>query len=249
MRCRADGKLNQRPKALTAEWTKDSSFATSLAQVRRSAETTGAKMQKRITKNLPAIAAALLIAAFMTGCTSGSKIRSDFDRGADFSQYQTYNFYADAGPERTNYQSLFSQYMVTAITKEMDVRGYKKSDDPDLLVNFNAVLRDKTKVTTRSAPVSYGGYYGYRRGYYDPWFGYSHSYATETHVSEYTEGTLNIDLVDAKNKKMVWEAVAVGRVREETLRNLEPAVMNAVPRLFEMYPYRAGEAAPNYSQQ
>ncbi len=206
-------------------------------------------MRKRITKSFLAIAATLLIAAFITGCASGSKIRSDFDRNADFSQYQTYNFYADAGPESTNYQSLFSQHMVTAITKEMDARGYEKSHNPDLLVNFNAVLRDKTKVTTRPAPVSYRGYYGYRRGYYDPWFGYSHSWATETHVSEYTEGTVNIDLVDAKNKKMVWEAVAVGRVREETLRNLEQAVMEAVPRYFETYPYRAGEAAPNYSEQ
>ncbi len=206
-------------------------------------------MRKRITKSFLAIAATLLIAAFITGCASGSKIRSDFDRNADFSQYQTYNFYTDAGPESTNYQSLFSQHMVTAITKEMDARGYEKSHDPDLLVNFNAVLRDKTKVTTRPAPVSYRGYYGYRRGYYDPWFGYSHSSATETHVSEYTEGTVNIDLVDAKNKKMVWEAVAVGRVREETLRNLEQAVMEAVPRYFETYPYRAGETAPNYSEQ
>lgn len=195
------------------------------------------------------MAAALLIAANMTGCATGAKIRSDYDRSADFSQYQTYNFYADAGPESTNYQSLFSQHMVTAITNEMDARGYEKSDDPDLLVNFNAVLRDKTKVTTRQAPVSYRGYYGYRGGYYDPWFGYSHSNATEMHVSEYTEGTLNIDLVDAKKKKLVWEAVAVGRVREETLRNLEQAVMEAVPRFFETYPYRAGEATPIYSER
>ena len=206
-------------------------------------------MRKSFNKNLPTIAAALLIATLMTGCASTQKIRSDFDRDADFSRFQTYNFYTDAGPESTNYQSLFSQYMVSAISKEMDARGYEKSDDPDLLVNFNAILRDKTKVTTRPAPVSYGGYYGYRRSYYDPWSGYSHSYATETHVSEYTEGTLNIDLVDAKNKKMVWEAVAVGRVREETLQNLEQAVMEAVPRFFETYPYRAGEAAPIYSQQ
>ena len=203
-------------------------------------------MCKRITTNLPAIAAALLITTFMIGCASGAKIRSDFDRDTDFSQYQTYNFYADAGPEHTDYQSLFSQHMVTAITKEMDARGYEKSDDPDLLVNFNAFLRDKTKVTTRSAPVSYGGYYGYRRGYYDPWFGYSHSYATETHVSEYSEGTINIDLVDAKKKKLIWEAVGVGRVNEKTLRNVEQAVMDAVPRFFETYPYRAGEAAPIY---
>ncbi len=206
-------------------------------------------MRKRITKKLPAIAAALLIAACLTGCASGSEIRSDFDRNAAFSQYHTYNFYTDAGPESTNYQSLFSQHMVTAINKEMDARGYEKSDDPDLLVNFNAVLRDKTKTTTRPAPVSYRGYYGYRGGYYDPWFGYSHSSATETHVSEYTEGTVNIDLVDAKKKKLIWEAVAVGRVREETLRNLEQAVMEAVPRFFETYPFRAGEAAPIYLEQ
>ncbi len=198
---------------------------------------------------MPAIAAALLIATLMTGCASSPKIRSDFDHNATFSQYHTYNFYMDAGPESTNYQSLFSQYMLTAITKEMDARGYEKSDDPDLLVNFNAVLRDKTKITTRPAPVSYRGYYGYRGGYYDPWFGYSHSSATETHVSEYTEGTVNIDLVDAKKQKLIWEAVAVGRVREETLRNLEQAVTEAVPRFFETYPFRAGEAAPIYSEQ
>ncbi len=203
----------------------------------------------RTTKNLPTITAALLIAAFTIGCASGSNIRSDFYRNADFSQYHTYNFYADAGPESTNYQSLFSQHMVTAITKEMNARGYEKSDDPDLLVNFNAVLRDKTKVTTRPASASYRGYYGYRSGYYDPWFGYSHSYATETHVSEYTEGTVNIDLIDVKKKKLIWEAVSVGRVREETLRNLEQAVMDAVPRFFETYSFRAGEAAPIYSQQ
>ena len=199
--------------------------------------------------NLPAIAAVLLIATLMTGCASGSKIRSDYDRNADFSQYRTYNFYTGAGPESTNYQSLFSQHMVAAITKEMDARGYEKSDDPDLLVNFNAVLRDKTKVTTRPAPVSYRGYYGYRGGYYDPWFGYSHSLATEIHVSEYTEGTVNIDLVDVKKKKRVWEAVAVGRVHDKTLRNLEQAVMEAVPRFFNTYPYRAGEATPIYSER
>ena len=131
----------------------------------------------------------------------------------------------------------------------MDARGYEKSADPDVLVNFNAVLEDKTKVTTRSAPVSYRGYYGYRGSYYDPWYGYSHSLATETHVSEYTEGTVNIDLVDAREKKLIWEAVAVGRVREETLQNLEQAVTEAVPRFFATYPFRAGEAAPIYSQQ
>ena len=45
-----------------------------LPQVRRSVATTRTKMRKRITMNLPAIATALLIAAFMTGRASRSKI-------------------------------------------------------------------------------------------------------------------------------------------------------------------------------
>lgn len=187
-------------------------------------------------------AALLLAAASMTGCASG-KLRSDYDRTSDFSQYSTYNFYEDAGPDTTEYQSLFTQYMIAAITREMESRGYIKSDNPDLLVNFNAILQDKTKVTTSPAPTyGIGGYYGYRRGFYDPWMGYG--YATETHVSQYTEGTFNIDLVDAENRKLVWEAVGVGRVSQKDLENLEEAVMNGVPRFFARYPFVAGSGTP-----
>lgn len=187
-------------------------------------------------------AALLLAAASMTGCASG-KLRSDYDRTSDFSQYSTYNFYEDAGPDTTEYQSLFTQYMIAAITREMESRGYTKSDNPDLLVNFNAILQDKTKVTTSPAPTyGIGGYYGYRRGFYDPWMGYG--YATETHVSQYTEGTFNIDLVDAENRKLVWEAVGVGRVSQKDLENLEEAVMNGVPKFFARYPFVAGSGTP-----
>ena len=195
-------------------------------------------------KNAIAIVTLLLTAGSMTGCASG-KLRSDYDKTADFSQYNTYNFYEGAGPESTEYQGLFSQYVRRAVDIEMQKRGYSKSDDPDLLVNFNAILEDKTRVTTTPAPTfGVGGYYGYRSGFYDPWFGYG--YATETHVSQYTEGTFNIDLVDPARKQLVWEAVGVGRVTESTLENLEEVVMEAVPKYFAEYPFVAGSgtAAP-----
>jgi len=185
----------------------------------------------------------LLFAVFaaMAGCTS-NPIRSDYDPTADFSQYRTYNFFADAGPDSTQYQSFFSRYMMAAISREMEARGYEKSDNPDLLVNFNAILEDKTDVRTTPAP-SYGmGYYGYRGGFYDPWGGYG--YATETHVSQYTEGTFNIDLVDAKRKQLVWEAVGVGRISKDTMENLEERVNEGVPKFFETYPFVAGSGTP-----
>ena len=178
----------------------------------------------------------------LASCSSGAQIISDYDHSAPFGSYKTYNFMEGAGPEAEGYQSFFSQYMVAAITIEMEQRGYTKSDDPDLLVNFNAILQDKTKVTTSPAPMMGGGYYGYRGSHYGGWGGYG--YATETHVSQYTEGTFNIDIIDAKKHQLVWEAVGVGRVTEKKLANLEENIMQGVPKFFSLYPYRAGDPIP-----
>jgi hypothetical protein len=186
------------------------------------------------------VASLLVLAMTSSGCASDN-IRSDYDPSADFSQYTTFNFFQDAGPEDTNYQSFFSKYMVAAITREMELRGYALSDNPDLLVNFNAILREKTDVRTTPAP-SYGGYYGYRGGFYDPWMGYG--YAQETHVSQYTEGTFNIDLVDARKKKLVWEAVGTGRISQKLLEELEERVNIGVAKYFAKYPFTAGSNVP-----
>ena len=191
------------------------------------------------------VAGVLLLATGMSGCATDN-IRSDYDPTADFSRYSTFNFFEDAGPESTNYQSFFSKYMVAAITREMQARGYTLSGDPDILINFNAVLREKTDVRTTPAPM-YGCYYGYRGGFYDPWMGYG--YAQETHVSQYTEGTFNIDLVDARQKKLVWEAVGVGRITEKLLENLEERVNAGVAKAFAKYPFVAGSGTPQPTEK
>lgn len=187
--------------------------------------------------------AVLLLAISFAGCSGGRDIRSDYDPAIDFSAYKTYNFVEGAGPDYGNYQSFFSKYVVAAIEVEMENRGYIKSDNPDLLVNFNANLQDKTKVTT--SPSMNSGYYGYRGaggyggyGGYGAWGGYG--YGTDTHVSQYTEGTFNIDLIDAARHQLVWEAVGVGRVTDKTMENIEATVKEAIPEYFASYPFTAG---------
>jgi len=182
----------------------------------------------------------LLIGYAVSGCSSNN-IRSDYDRDANFGAYKTYNFFEGAGStSQGGYKNLFTQYMVEAITAEMEKRGYVKSDHPDLLVNFHSNLQEKTKVTQTSAPRS--PYYGYRGSYYHPWGGYG--YGTQTQVSQYTEGTYNIDIIDARKKELVWEAVGVGRVTEKKLKNLEQNVKEGVPKFFAHYPFVAGNPDP-----
>jgi hypothetical protein len=181
----------------------------------------------------------LALAALIAGCTSGPDIRSDYDRTVDFSQYKTYNFFSPMGIENPNYSTIYGSIFRDSISREMKARGYTLSDDPDLLINVSARLEDKTKVTTYNDPYP-AGYYGYRRGYYDPWYGYG--YGTQTHVSQYTEGTINIDMVDARAKRMVWEGVGVGRLKENrTNEQVRQAISDGVATMFEGYPFRAGQ--------
>jgi hypothetical protein len=170
---------------------------------------------------------------------------SDYDRGANFGGYNTYSFVDGAGPDYGNYQSLFTKFVIEAVTIEMEKRGYEKSDNPDLLVNFGAKLDDKIDVRTSTAPMPpmAGGYYGYRRAYgYGAWGGYG--YATETHVSQYTEGTFNIDIIDAKRQQLVWEAIGIGRITDKKRENLEETVRTGVPNYFSRYPFVAGNPNP-----
>jgi hypothetical protein len=73
----------------------------------------------------------------------------------------------------------------------------------------------------------------YRRGLYVAWRSYP-----DAEIEMYTEGTLNIDLADARQRELVWEGIAIGRVTEAVLRDVEGAVNDTVPRMFELFPGR-----------
>ncbi|MEM1412001.1 MAG: DUF4136 domain-containing protein [Pseudomonadota bacterium] len=179
---------------------------------------------------------------FLAACSSGPSIKADYDPSVDFSQYKTFNFYNPLGIENPNYSSILGQMFRESLTRQMELKGYTLSDNPDLMLNVSAILEDKTKVTTYNDPY-YGGYYGYRRGFYDPWGGYG--YGSSTHVSQYTEGTVNVDMVDTKAKRMVWEGIAVGRVDEErSNEEVRAAIESGVAEMFAAYPFRAGSGAP-----
>ena len=182
---------------------------------------------------------AMMIIVLLGACASSTKIHSDYDRSVDFSQYKTYGYYSPMGIENPNYSSLLGQHFRDAIDVQMKQRGYVKSSNPDVLFNVSARMEDKTRVTTTSNPGMYGGgYYGYRHDMYDPWGGYG--YGTSTHVSQYTEGTVNIDMVDPKLKRMLWEGVAIGRVQENN-KNLREDIMTGVAEMFAGYPFRASQ--------
>ena len=61
-------------------------------------------------------------------------------------------------------------------------------------------------------------------------------YVDQTTVTPYTEGTLNIDVVDASRKQLVWEGLVTSSVTQKTLDNVQPSLDAAVAAAFAKYP-------------
>ncbi len=90
------------------------------------------------------------------------------------------------------------EFLKAAIQRELEAKGLVRSDSPDLLVNIGVLIEEK--VQTRETNARQDMHYMGQRNY--------HWEVEEVPVGTYTEGTVNIDLVDAAQNKRVWEGSA-----------------------------------------
>jgi hypothetical protein len=185
-----------------------------------------------VRKLLMLVAMAVLAA----GCAStrGPQSRIDYDKTVDFSVYRTYGFPKETGTDRGGYSTLVTSYFKSSISTAMEARGYKYSEEkPDLLVNFFMNTRERTE-TNNQPRMSMGyGYYGYRYGLYNAWPLYD-----EDRTVTYKVGTINVDIVDAEKKQLVWEGVSEGRISDEAMANPKVTVNAVVTELMRQYPGR-----------
>ena len=175
----------------------------------------------------------LVAAALSAGCaTQAPKTRIDYDKSGDFSVYRTYGFPKETGTDRGGYSTLITSYFKNAVSTAMEARGYKYTEErPDLLVNFFMNVRERTELRSEPRYAAGFGYYGYRYGLYTAW-----PYYEQDRSVTYRVGTINVDIVDAGKKQLVWEGVAEGRVTDEMMDNPKLTVNAVVSDLMRQYP-------------
>lgn len=181
-----------------------------------------------------------VFAVLLAGCASGPRISSEADPEANFDGYRTFGFYAPLALEKEGYATPTTDRIKAAARAQMESRGYVFTiEQPDLWVNLNAYMQEKTDVSTIPT-VDYNYYYSYRaRSYFAAPY-----WRDRTDVRQYTEGTLNVDLVDHAKNRLVWEGIAVGRVSKAKPEERAARIDSAVAEIFSRYPYRAGSGAP-----
>ncbi|WP_203293829.1 DUF4136 domain-containing protein [Luteirhabdus pelagi] len=134
----------------------------------------------------------------LTSCST-VRVATDYDRKASFETYNSFAFYKP-GIDQAQISDLDKKRILRAIDAELNAKGFNKSESPDLLVSIFTKERERVNV--------YNNNFGWGWGW-NPWW-YGGGFGNT--VSRSTEGSLYIDLIDAKTNELVWQGIGSARL-------------------------------------
>lgn len=163
----------------------------------------------------------ILALVLFSSCTS-VRVLSDYDKEASFDTYKTYAFYK-TGIDKAQISDLDKKRILKAIDAEMSSRGFIKSSTPDILVSIFTKEKERVDI--------YNNYWGGGFGWgWNPYY-------YRNNVSISTEGSLYIDLIDSKNKELVWQGRGIGTLNNTSnIEKKEQRIREFVSQILEAYP-------------
>ncbi len=164
-----------------------------------------------------------LLLLFVFASCSTVRVATDFDKEANFTQYNSFAFYKP-GIDKAQISDLDKKRILRAIEENLSQKGMTKSETPDLLVSIFTKERERVDV--------YNNNFGYGWGWNPWWYG---GYGGSS-VSRSTEGTLYIDLIDAKTNNLVWQGMGSADLVTQDMERKEERIREIVMKILAEYP-------------
>ena len=182
-------------------------------------------------KNFRILLSVFAMLLFLSSCVS-VRVIADYDKEANFNSYKTYAFYK-TGIDKAQISDLDKKRILNAIDAEMASRGFTKSQNPDLLVSIFTKEREQVDVYNNN----FGFGWGWGGGFYNPWvWGPGWGWGGNN-VSTRTEGSLYIDLIDNRNKELVWQGRGAGTLNNTgNIEKKEQRIKEFVSQILKAYP-------------
>ena len=186
------------------------------------------------------ISALIPVLIFFSGCSS-LKVTYDMDKSVDFNKYKTFEYYGWQKDSGKLLNDLDKKRIETAFGEEFRKRGLQYvKENGDLIVTLFIVTQKKTETTANTTMMGGGAPYGYYGGFYGygPGWGWGMGHATTTYSNyDYEVGTLVCDVFDAKQKRLIWEGIGEGTIKENT-KNRDKNIPKAVAAIMKDYPVK-----------
>ena len=169
------------------------------------------------------------IALLLFGCSSVT-VSQDYEMGADFSAYRTFDWALAEQPRTGDIRvdnPLLDARIRSAVERTLVSKGFRRETGgrPDMLLAYHLTIRAKLEGDTYHTGIGYGRW---------PYWGGA---GYETTIREYEEGMLVIDIGDARQKKLVWRGTGTRRVIQQASPEKTTEVVNkTVEEILKKFP-------------
>ena len=186
-------------------------------------------------KNLKFLSLILLGLVFLSSCSS-VRVLSDYNQEANFNEYKSYAFYK-TGIDKAQISDLDKKRILYAIEDEMVSRCFVKSENPDLMINIFTKEEERVDVYNNNFGWGWGGAWGWGPAWaWGPGWGWGWG-GWGPNVSTRTQGSLYIDLIDTKNRELVWQGKGEGTLSNtKNIEKKEQRIKEFVSQILEQYP-------------
>jgi len=165
------------------------------------------------------------VALAVAGGAWAQDVKVDFDKAANFGTIKTFSVKLG-----TSWGNPFGEKRVTdEVTGALVAKGWTLA--PEDKADAQVVLHGATQ-TKRSLNTFYSGMGGYG---YRGWGGMGGTGTATTTESEYTVGTLVVDIFDAKSKSLLWRGIAQDELSDKPDKNVKK-LSKASDKLFKEFP-------------
>jgi len=169
--------------------------------------------------NMKTLQLVSLFGLFILTACSSVYVNTDYDKKANFSSYKTYAF-LKSGIDKAEISDLDKKRILYAIDDAMAAKGFTKSENPDILISIFTKERERVDM-----------YQSYSFGWgWNPWWGFNYNRPITT-----TEGTLLIDVLDAKTKELIWQGKGSGYLTQN-IDKKDARIQEFVTKILEKYP-------------
>jgi len=149
----------------------------------------------------------------------GQQVKTDYDRGTDFSQYKTYSW------EKVQTQDpLWVDRIKDAVNASLAAKGWTLMPSGGN-VSIVAIEMTRNQQTLDTFYNGFGGGWRWGGGFGD---------ATTT-VDNYKVGTLVVDLFDTSSKKLIWRGSSSDTLSDKSEKNIK-TLDKAVEKMFNHFP-------------
>ncbi|MFI5138045.1 MAG: DUF4136 domain-containing protein [Sphingobacteriales bacterium] len=184
-------------------------------------------------KRLGYLAFTLLLLAGLLGCTSYNYYTAAINK-TNLSSYHTFAWMPPSNSgDKKMMNNAADAKIREAATTALIAKGLRLDQtNPDLVVNYTSIVGRGVRTNYYSPYPYYGGFYpgwGFGWGWgwrYNPYFYYGAPFAyygglTYAEQEHYKEGTLIIDLIDTRTRKIVWRGFGVGEVHNNPQKDID----------------------------